>query len=742
MKYLLVALLLLIAPLAKAQAVNVTSGEHGTFTRLVLSFPNQPDWRLFRTENGYGLSVKGKRQSFDLTDAYRRISSNRLSRIFKDPATGALLIEVNCACHALPFELRDRILVIDIKAGPAPDGSSFELSESGTEMTSLHGKKPTAKPKAVPGNEATAAPANLDEAINHAARTPRSADKLGFRLPPANLEGAEERLLWQLAKGAAQGTVEITKTLPAPQIPARPSLNESNITVGQVPGVAANTAGRDARHMTAEGTACLLDDDLNVAGWGAAGPVSETIGLLSSNLVGEFDRPDPLAIARAVKYHVYIGFGAEALGLIRTFKPTDPNVPIWEALAAIVDLKPDPGMVFSGMEVCNTNAALWAILADSEIPPPNRIAIPAVLRAFSALPLHLRRHLGPVLGNRFLSAGDTETARAIRDAILRAPGPIEPATHLLDAEIARANGHSDKAEATLAPLVGETGPVGLQSTISLIETQVQSGEEVGAPLTTVAEALLQEAKGGDEEAALRNALGLAYATQDRFDAAFAMVAGNPAAAVDVWTMLATGGSDDALLAAAVLDDTDMFPRLSDKTNQTFARRLLTLGFPQATLLWLRKPTGTSDPEAGNRQLLIGAAHLALRDAPAALRAIIGMTGRDADVLRANALAMLQDASASEVFERAGDMESAAQIARQHHEWPRVANLANDGTWRDAANLFAQPGAALSIDVDSTRNDASVVGPLATTRALLAESSAARELLGTLLSQQEIPDQVD
>lgn len=129
MRYILILFLFLAAPvLAQTSTVTVKSGDHSAFTRLVLTFPTPVDWTLGRTGGGYGLRIAKPGLRYDLASVYRVITKERLRSIWVDPASGDLLLGVDCPCHAVPFELGSTTLVIDIKDGPPPQGSSFELS--------------------------------------------------------------------------------------------------------------------------------------------------------------------------------------------------------------------------------------------------------------------------------------------------------------------------------------------------------------------------------------------------------------------------------------------------------------------------------------------------------------------------------------------------------------------------------------------------------------------------------------
>ena len=117
--------------LANAGPVAVTSGEHDGFTRLVFDFGAPVEWQVGRSADGYEVAITGATPAYDLRGIFQLIGRSRLAAIWPDPQTGNLRIGIACACHALPFEFRPGIVVIDLRDGPPPRGSSFELSLAG-----------------------------------------------------------------------------------------------------------------------------------------------------------------------------------------------------------------------------------------------------------------------------------------------------------------------------------------------------------------------------------------------------------------------------------------------------------------------------------------------------------------------------------------------------------------------------------------------------------------------------------
>ncbi|RUS64918.1 hypothetical protein EGN72_02205 [Pseudorhodobacter sp. E13] len=724
MRTLLFLLLLNFAVAAKAQPVSVSTGDHEAFTRLVFTFPTQPDWSLVRTAAGYGLIVKGATPQYDLSAVYRRISTDRLKSIVWDDANALLLFDIACPCYAMPFELRAGILVIDIKDGQPPEGSSFEQTVAGEVLPPL--TTPVARPAP---REEVSTNEDLSDAIAAATRLGNQVPEVEPLVDPG-LEGLRNDLLWQLSKGASKGVVEVAipTTEPGKRTPA--GANLGNIRIGDPQELDPNATDQANVAMTGAGAACWQDADLEVANWGGDSTVISDYASYTTGLVGEFDRPDPARLIRAVHYYLFLGFGAEARLLLNGLDIAAADRALLESMAHIVDLEPVPGTALAEMEGCNTNAALWAVLANSESPPMKSVAIPALLRAFSALPLHLRRHLGPSLAERFLQQDDAATARAIRDAILRAPGEHGASVDLLEAEIERVSGETAKAELILKPIVGTNGPAGLTSTISSILLYTDTGREVPRDLATTAEALLFETMGGPDESAIVEALARAYASQNRYGAAFGLLAEKAIAPAAVWRMLSETGSDTELLAFAVLSNPAEVPILPMDVGRAIAKRLITLGFPENALHWLSAASRNNGVLSEEDRLLIAEAELQQNDARAVIAGLDGLQTEAAERLRAQALAQLGDKGAAAMLKDIGLSSEAALAARHQGAWAEIAAIDENDLWKEAAALAT----GVKQPEEASDGTAATKGALATTRDLLDETAKARSLLEKLVSE--------
>ena len=109
---------------ATAQGYQVRSGEHANFSRLVILYPETPEWEYGRVEGGYELRTSDVVAEYDLESVFDLIPRDRISsvEVRKD---SHLFISVPCNCHSDVFEIRQG-LVIDIKDGSPSAFSRFE----------------------------------------------------------------------------------------------------------------------------------------------------------------------------------------------------------------------------------------------------------------------------------------------------------------------------------------------------------------------------------------------------------------------------------------------------------------------------------------------------------------------------------------------------------------------------------------------------------------------------------------
>lgn len=704
---------------ALAETARVTGGEHEDFTRLVVEAVEQiagekeggkdSDWRFGRTQDGYALALSPSITSFDITEAFRRIPRTRITSLWQDPDTGHLRLSLACACHAIAFEYRPGITVIDIRNGPAPKSSVFEAALD--------------VPLAVQPNPEPAEPSGYDWLAIARTRSAAPADALAMPMPTGeiSLDPLRDALLAQISRGASDTVVEVVEVLP--DTDRGPSQTQdapwSRISVGEMPGLRAAVEGDQTPPLTADGKNCMADSDLDIANWGMEGPAIAQLGLGRAGLMSEFDQPDAEATLRAARLHLSLGFGAEArqlLGLLGYGQSEE--IRLLSDLSHIVDLDPLPYSMFSGQESCATAAALWAVLAGLGHPLPRYTNVDAVARSFAALPPPLRRYLGPPLADAFLAADQGDSARIIRDAILRLPSEHGAEVDLLEARFQLANGHAPEAGAAAAEVLSQGGRASAEAAITLVEASFRGTRQLDPNVPLILQSFLKESLGTPLHPRLLHARILAAALTEDYETAFDLVETSPRSLADLWVLAATQTADDMFLAEAAKAAAHP-PNIAKETTRQVAERLFSLGFHDLSLQWLGPVDMSSDEDS---RLMAARARLGLRDVPTALTLLAGLTTAEATKLRAEAVLQIGDAEAAATALIAAGEEQAGQRALTWtQDWPLIAAEGPEN-WRAAATALEQTEPALG-------------GPIARGSALAEDSAAAREVIETLLLSQ-------
>lgn len=573
MKWLALVTFLLSVTLAQANTVTVVSGEHDTFSRLVLRLPAEADWQLGRTDTGYALSIGLDDLRYDVSKVFDLIPRDRLSGIFSDPATGDLQLRVPCACHAMPFSLDAQTLVIDLRDGPAPTTSSFELTLAGDPMPPLQAKT-ALRPR-------QDRPVLADGPAYDWLAQPAPAAVVTLPvLPVQDFADLQRALVEQMAEGAARGVVDLA-LIPdrADMSTVKPVPDAAQLRLTTIAGMRVATERGSADMMQADGASCIADDRLNVAAWGQIADVPGQLARARLDLVGEFDAPDGQAVATQVRLYLYLGFGAEAAALMNVMPPADEDAPLWLAMAQVIDTETVSSPVFDGMAHCDSAAALWSLLAAS----PDATDLPnvaAVRRAFSALPRHLRLALGPRITDRLLLRNQPTAVQGIIDAMDRGATTPAAATLLAESDLDLHRGAVDGALANAEAALHEGGVAAPAALIALVRARSAAGAAIDPSVVVALEAMQDEHDGSAIAADLAEARQLALIGSGQF-AALRSEQEGPVPAV-FWDVLADRGTDDELLQFAfAVPETDV----STMAAGVIAGRLETLGFADAANTW-------------------------------------------------------------------------------------------------------------------------------------------------------------
>lgn len=712
------AVLLALAGPAGAETALVYSGEHGAFTRLVVELPAASEWTVGRTPEGYAFAVKEANQpDYDMSRVWQRISRTRAAALQVDPESGALQLSLGCDCHVFPFEYRPGAIVLDIKPGPAPAGSAFEAEFQGVQDLA------SAAPSATEGESATYNWLNVPQ---QPAAQPREDFPLPLPTGEVSLDPLRDALLEQIARGAADGIVDMGSPNPAKSSdkPTQGDLPWANVLLGENPGILVTDPDAFVAGARPSGS-CADDKLLDVASWGGEGSLLDLLAAARSDIYGEFDIADPDVVLTSVRSHLYLGFGAEATqiaGLADT-RQEDEAMALYRSMARIVDGETDPATPFATMLDCDGPAALWAALARDRLPSGPGVNRDAILRSFLALPPHLRAHFGSGLAEKFLALDDTDAVRTIRDAMKRTPNINAATVALLDATSELHQGNSDVARAHAEEAVSLEGNAP-EALVTLVEAHFDTLEPIGPE---VAEALIAGRREiGDTAlgAEVDRAIVLSLALSGQTKAALEYEAAKDDTLSDLWRIVHERAPDDEFLRHAVLSAGTRPPEVPPELNLKVSRRLLTLGFPDASLSWLGPVAPTDAPD---RRFAAAEALLDTGDPTAAVDLLEGLAGPEVAAIRAEALLASGDLTAArEALAATGQSDAASRTSLWQEDWSSLYPTTPE-VWQSAAEL-TQP---IEPDADA--------GPLGRGTQAVESSAAARAAIEALLGSVAQPD---
>ncbi len=621
------------------------------------------------------------------------------------------------------------------------------------------------------GQSATGSGAPLENALSAAATGPQS--RRDFRDPTDPFERAgaaservamaKQELLRQLARASTQGLVRVeppvitapirlatekptagdslpasvdTVTDPAPLSKEREHLRiETVLDRDRVPD------GMNAG-LSASGTVCLEPSLFDVPAWGPKAFPAAPFGELRTQLVQEFDKPDPASIAVLAQRYIFLGFGAEAKTVLNGFDTLISNSDILMGMSELEDfgVAKSPGRL-AGQISCSTDGAMWAVLSVAEIPKGALVDRRSVLRTFSALPPHLRQLLGPGLAKRFLGIGDIDTATAVRDFIDRSTGDRDAGFQMLQAQLDTQDGNTSKALEVLANVAVSGSDLAGDAVAQLIETKLDAGLEIDQKTAQLADTLAVENRGTELGRRLTRAAILGFAVsghvETTFDRIETAVKNGDVTSVEARDLRARAhlqnaraSKDSAFLRTFFRHEPAAEPASPKEADalRAIAERLVGLDLPRQALA-LYSDT-KFDLSVRDHQIM-ASAQLAMGDAGAVLTELAGLQDQTSQLLRAGAEEMLgRYSNAATIFAALDLPVEQSSAAWRAGDWPAVA--------RSGTSIRSQ-AAALFVDAQTLavgRDGAGAVDlsaePIAYSRNLVSKSLETRTVIENLL----------
>ncbi|WP_185802809.1 hypothetical protein [Pontivivens nitratireducens] len=566
MRWLAIAVFLIANQAYAQDLTTVRSGEHATFTRLVIDTPPPDEWSAIQEDRTVTINLPDI-GNLSLDTIFDRIPRTRLLNI--SVAGDDLILRLGCNCPVQVFPQVDRNLVIDIRdTGSEPAVEASDLSQAVTVTDDSASRMFPPEPPATPEI---------------------------FSQP--DLNDVRERLVEQLTRAADQGLLKLSEDAPntqdvveepAPEPEREPEAPLEDVGVPEL----ASTPNVDIRTAFDTPTRDYPADDP-----GCNAPVPQTFATLQeqystyvsnrTTLYGEFDALNERALRDTIEQAIGLGLGAESLAILVHHKGILRAEATYTDMARIVDGM-EPGIALLTHVECPGALGLWARLANDEAFLARR-HVDGDLATLGTFPPEHRILIAQRVAEKWLELSLLASAQRALDFANRSGIPASREMQLTASRIAQRRRDVQTARTGFEALAAGTDLVGHHARAHLIEIElndditVDRGAELdlaatafqmrGTPLGRKAIRLLASIRARD--GALSQSLQLLTASADR-EPEMAEIWRRVAA--DLIESTAPGNPD---YARAVLHHANFLPEgvAGDAARISAARGLLTLGLP-------------------------------------------------------------------------------------------------------------------------------------------------------------------
>lgn len=744
MARVLAALLFLVAIMpVHAAEIDVRSGEHGDFTRLVLRIPEKTGWKLENDDRLAKLTIELPELKFSFDTVFDRVPRKRLNELRQSQIGAPLELSFACDCEARAFVQSGTLLVVDIRDRP--------VSKQKVALPLRMGREPSQSAKE---EEQLVKDQPIEDRRKDAAQLPKSsgvlrssvAQQLAPSFIPSGLGGrtVENRLYSRIMRGVDQEVLTLNplevKGADEASAKAQAELAETLASGLGLPNLRVTTVvDRDLRVSQEVATIqpavqrCIGESHLVVEDWADETPFATQYASLRERLFGEFDKVDAEVALSLVRLYVHFGFGDEARASLGLLPASSSDHTLLAALAAAIDGRaaPQPNPL-AGLQGCDTAASLWSVL--SERRAPENTDTNAVLRSYGRLPAHLRAYLGPVLGEYLAEAGFVDAAQHLIRAVERGDEADKPSVAVVEAKLAGLQNNPAIEEQKLTEVIEDASASthAPRALIALIEKRWSEGGSVTQKELLLADSFRREYRTSEIGPQLQTAYVIALGLSAQFDAAMAVLL-TPGQEREgaVWqdTMdrilqrITTHADDITFLRHVAMLDGDPFLALRTGTANAAALRLNELGFFEDALRFADRPQDRKSREA--RAEIIARATLGAGRPHRALLELESVSGVEAERLRAEAMrASGALEQAAEALVRAGDLDTASRYV-----WLAGAESPLSGAEETRFGEIHLLGQALLRNPDPTEET-----PLAAARSLVEDSAQVRDQIETLLGR--------
>jgi len=408
-----------------AQTVTVRSGDHPSFSRLVLTVGDQTGWELIQSSAGFTLQKPEFERDFQLDDVFERIQRDRIASV-ASTTPGVLEIALNCECHGDMFPYGSTQIVVDVIDGPAPEDWNGPFF-SGTP-------EPVMQAKTEGSIAEPAGTVNLPVLFAETRNEPKEVSgdtnnvlEIQTQQPNPMVAEMQLRLLEQISQAAGQGLLSpnlneetVIKNVPSQTETAAEKVEETEQFENLSPmpsnlGLNARSSFDELAQLLSPEIAntansvCSPNFDFAFDGWGRGDDfVSGLAEVRLDQAKSQSENSLPYT-QKLLRHYLHYGFGSEAIALVKTLELSPQEQNFLLILGLFLDnpntYKTDYFQQFSD---CDDLLGLMAFLTGQNQVKPSRSMATDLARIMQNLPFHLQIHLGPLWVKRLKENGHSD----------------------------------------------------------------------------------------------------------------------------------------------------------------------------------------------------------------------------------------------------------------------------------------------------------------------------------------------
>ncbi|MEP3347210.1 MAG: hypothetical protein ABJN34_06715 [Litoreibacter sp.] len=441
-----------------AKPATVKSGEHDSFSRLVLYTGESQTWSLAQESNIVTVAVEGWTEDFDISEIFTTLHRVRVLNVNTTPRS--LVLTLGCECVLDISALKQVGIMIDVK----------------NKVSTRSRQSPLLFPEHRSVSERSL---TLEERRKKSAQT-------------TSVKDLQQKLTRQLGHAATQGLL-----LPIPD----PSFNlkKANLPVENLADPpeeirlrttsASERATQRLSSQKIQSTRCPNPSFGDIENWGTGLPFSSQLGEIRGSVTGEFDTIDHSKAIQLAQLYLYFAMGVEAISVLDILSKGSPKTNFLRSLALVLD--------GSGSEVflntispqeCPGSMAIWFALLDKHNSSISEAQSKMISEAFGKLPHPLKTMLGPTLIARLQQSKHEIAASIIQNSIsLQFEQNAQAARKTL--ELTRSS------SGELIKLVSQNNDLSAKAVAQIIRSNIDQGHPTLTPMRDVAMSYVVQQKG-------------------------------------------------------------------------------------------------------------------------------------------------------------------------------------------------------------------------------------------------------